>query len=339
MIERQFKYSTISTLRQTDQINDERYRMSSFHLFTSVKPPASATDIAYLRDCLNSWRDAGFTAVAVNGPREAEALRRLDLGIEFAPLSRDGKPRLCAIFSAIRESGATFSGIINSDCRIIKYPNFAANLKASLHKAVVLGWRIDLGSDFKPTKRRGGFDAFFFDTDVIPQDDYGFSIAEPWWDYWFPLACEMSGARIETLTLPLLTHKYHPENWSEQSFVNAGRRVWSMLESWHQRGDLPNSLLERMPAGLRFGHIPSNEQLRRLVAVPPFWFFECRPQTSSVMDSEAVEIEMMLRYGGRSLFNEVKFAKFDALLNSTFWHMTEPLLRAVIRLKRLSIRG
>jgi len=32
----------------------------------------------------NSWREAGFDPVAVNGPAEIEALRNLDLGIEFS---------------------------------------------------------------------------------------------------------------------------------------------------------------------------------------------------------------------------------------------------------------
>jgi len=53
-------------------------------LFTSIRLPTDPEATSYLRDCLNSWRMAGFDAVAVNGPRETEALRCLDLPAEFA---------------------------------------------------------------------------------------------------------------------------------------------------------------------------------------------------------------------------------------------------------------
>src|SRR5260370_20608016 len=110
--------------------------MASFKLFTSIKPPMNASELAYLHDCLNSWCAAGFDPVAVNGPKETETLRELGLEIEFASLRTDGKPRIGAIFSAIRESGARFAGIINSDCKIVRYPDLAANLKAALDRTI-----------------------------------------------------------------------------------------------------------------------------------------------------------------------------------------------------------
>ncbi len=86
-------------------------------LFTSIRPPADTKAASYLRDCLRSWRAAGFDAVAVNGPAETEALRDLELPIEFAVTSTDGKPGIGAILSAIRARRCRFAGIINSDCR------------------------------------------------------------------------------------------------------------------------------------------------------------------------------------------------------------------------------
>src|SRR5580704_7994161 len=94
-------------------------------LFTSIRPPADAESDLYLRDCLHSWRAAGFDTVAVNGPAETEALRGLELPIEFAVTATDGKPRIGTILSAIRAHGCRFAGIINSDCRVIGYPNVA----------------------------------------------------------------------------------------------------------------------------------------------------------------------------------------------------------------------
>src|SRR5215467_9721453 len=134
--------------------------MSSFSLFTSIKPPATADELSYLRDCLNSWRAAGFDAVAVNGPAEIQALRSFDLPVEFAVTATDGKPRIGTILSAIRARGSRLAGIINSDCRIIGYPNAAAGLQAGLERTAVLAWRIDVGPDLRPTTMRGGFDAY-----------------------------------------------------------------------------------------------------------------------------------------------------------------------------------
>jgi hypothetical protein len=317
--------------------------MPSFPLFTSIKPPTNAGEFTYLSDCLNSWRAAGFDAVAVNGPKETEALRQLDLGIEFAPVRRDGKPRIGAIFSAIRESGARFAGIINSDCKIVRYPNLAANLRAGLNKTLILAWRIDLGSDLKPTTRRGGFDAFFFDTNIIPRDDGGFSIAEPWWDYWFPLACEMNGARLETLAVPLLTHEEHPENWSEQDFISAGHRFWGMIQYWRRRGDMPKSLHAKMPAVLPFSNTPSKEQLGHLAGVVPIWLFYSRSQTIAVMGSEAAELETLLRFSGHFIYNDVyrkaSEAELAQIRNSTCWRMTAPLRRAVITVREIASRS
>src|SRR5260370_1024738 len=157
-----------------------------FPLFTSIRPPADADDLTYLRQCLTSWRSAGFHPVAVNGPAEPEAFRRLALPIEFAPMPTDGKPRIGALLSAIRDSGARFAGIINSDCTIAGYSGLAAKMQAGLERSCILAWRVDVGPGIKPAATSHGFDAYFFDTRFIPEDDCGFSIGDPWWDYWFP---------------------------------------------------------------------------------------------------------------------------------------------------------
>jgi hypothetical protein len=100
-----------------------------------------------LRGCLSSWRAAGFQPIAVNGPSEIKVLRGLDLPVEFAPMLTDGKPRIGAILSAIRESGVRFAGIVNSDCRIVGYPDLASSLRAGLERTVLVAWRMDVGGD------------------------------------------------------------------------------------------------------------------------------------------------------------------------------------------------
>ncbi len=105
--------------------------MSDIRLFTSIRPPANG-ETPYLRECLASWRAAGFDVVAVNGPSEMEALRRLTLPVEFSPMSRDGKPRIGVFLLAVRASGERFAGIINSDCRMIGYHDLATKTRSRL---------------------------------------------------------------------------------------------------------------------------------------------------------------------------------------------------------------
>jgi hypothetical protein len=212
-----------------------------------------------LRDCLNSWRAAGLSAIAVNGPSEITALRKLDLPVEFVPLAADGKPRIGAILSAIRGSGASFAGIINSDCKIVSYPDLALKLHVSLAQTVLAGWRIDIG-DHKPIACIG-FDAYFFDISILPEDDAGFSIGDSWWDYWFPFACEIAGAKIETIPVPLLTHRVHPLNYSSQDETVGRMRFWAAVEKWYiDSRDIPAGRLAKfMIAVGRRAHLsPSN---------------------------------------------------------------------------------
>ena len=124
-------------------------------LFTSIKPPDEPDDLAYLRACITSWRDAGFRAVSINGPSEIKKLRELDIGVEFVGLPVDGKPRIGEFLLATRESGARFAGIINSDCKIVGYPDLVAGIEANLAGTVILAWRLDM-TDGLPSGQRGG---------------------------------------------------------------------------------------------------------------------------------------------------------------------------------------
>ncbi len=141
----------------------------SFPLFTSIKPPTDAAELSYLRDCLNSWRAAGFDPIAVNGPDETETLQQCDLGIEFAPMRTDGKPRIGAFLSAIQQSDERFAGIINADCRIMGYLGLAARIRDGLDRRCILAWRIDVGEVIKPAAASHGFDAYFLNTQFLPE--------------------------------------------------------------------------------------------------------------------------------------------------------------------------
>jgi hypothetical protein len=294
-----------------------------FPLFTSIKPPAAEDDLSYLRRCLNSWRAAGFDPVSVNGPSEIAALRKLDLPVEFSPVPTDGKPSIMAIFSTIFKSDERFVGIINSDC-IIAYAGIADNLRAGLNSRkgrIVLAWRIDVdGTEAKACP--WGFDAFFFDTVVLPNDDCGFSIGEAGWDYWFPMACDRGGAIVETLDMPLLVHKVHPQNWRWEDWENSMRRIWA----WTGRIGLPSVAdLHAMTASIVTG-------------------FHAQPPTISV--TGLPDVDIALNSAGRAMLqttdvlmndelaklrsaNEQLKAEVASMRNATFWRLTAPLRAAI----------
>jgi hypothetical protein len=272
-------------------------------LFTSIRPPASDDEASYLRDCLNSWRAAGFTPVAVNGPSEIERLHNLDLPVEFAPMAIDGKPRIGDILSAIRNAGVRFAGIINSDCKIAGYPGLAAKLEAGLDRMCVLVWRVDVGDGIKPSAASHGFDAYFFDTRFVPEEDCGFSIGDPWWDYWFPLACEMQGAWLQTLAVPLLTHRVHPLNWQRRKWEAGAERLWTALRGWRHAATAPRSLYGSIPAAWWGRTHLTAVQVSSLSLIVPAWFYEHRPQTMAILPPEMAELETMFAFGGRALLD------------------------------------
>jgi len=280
----------------------------SFPLFTSIKPPSNPGELAYLRDCLTSWRAAGFMPVAVNGPCEIKVLRGFDLPVEFAPLPADGRPRIGALLEAIRESGAAVAGIINSDCKIIELSGVADNLQAGLKGRLALAWRTDVdGASY--TAMRLGFDAFFFDVSVLPDDDDGFGIGDTWWDLWFPLACQAKGAAVEVVKIPLLLHRAHPLNWNWTQWLRNGRRLWSYLgrPGSPATADL-YGMAEEIPASLH-----------------------ARPSTLCITGS--AELDATLSAGGRAMLAAAAVERLRrataAFFDSRFWRMTAPLRAAV----------
>ena len=299
-------------------------------LFTSIRPPTDAEAIAYLRDCLNSWRAAGFETIAVNGPVEAAALRKLDLPIEFSVMATDGKPRIGAFLSAIRERACRFAGIINSDCQVVGYPGLVANLQTQLEGRALLAWRLDVG-DRKPSAVRYGFDAYFFDTEIMPADDAGFSIGDPWWDYWFPLACEMRGAQIETLAFPLLTHKVHPLNWKRRRWDDGAHRFWSALREWRPAAPAKGSVFKEIPDAWWKSERLTAFQVAVLSLTVPLWFHKERSQTIAVMPPNMAEMETMLCLGGEALLESSEFTIMKNMLRRTI----RPLRMAAAMFRRV----
>jgi hypothetical protein len=277
-------------------------------LFTSIKPPADAVELAYLLDCLKSWKANDFDIIAVNGPSECDALQTLDLPISLYRLARDGKPRIIQLLTAIKCCRhVRYAGIINSDCRMVRYPELAANLQATLDGSCAVAWRVDVGPNMKPSATSHGFDAFFFDTRFIPDDDCGFSIGDPWWDYWFPLACETQGARLETLAIPLLTHKVHPLNWKRRNWEGGALRFWTALRNWRPKATVARSIFTKIPDTWWQHERLTASQVAKLSLIAPTWFHKERPQAITVLPRDMAEVEMMLCMTAQALLDAAEY--------------------------------
>jgi hypothetical protein len=163
----------------------------------------------------------------------------------------------------------------------------------------------------------------------------------------------MNGARTEMLWAPLLTHKDHPENWHQRTFISAGFRLWNVLQGWHRRGDMPKSLLAVLPD---IGSAPTVEQLGRLTQVVPSWFLEHRPQTIAITGTETSGVEIALRLAGYGMragshrealleatgsSHELVRAKTDLAIihNSTSWRLTAPLRATASFLREVRTGG
>jgi hypothetical protein len=320
--------------------------MSAFSLFTSICPPQNPEALSYLRECLGSWKTAGFDIVAVNGPTECAAMEPLKLPVMWHRLPRDGKPLIGNILAAIRSRPVGFAGIINADCQLIAYPDLAENLARNLSGRAAFAHRFDSDNGaLKPML--WGFDAFFFDTALLPSSDLGFAIGDPWWDIWFPMSFEIAGVPIETIDTPLVIHRIHPIRWNWLRWIANGNQFWAWLQE-HKT----TPLFGKIEPAWREQRRLSREQLGEVNRMIVAWLRDHRPQTDiSVMPAAMGTVESMLRLGGRATVEtaytrqietvETAYTRqiekeLDAIKRSTFWRATGPLRTTVTVFRKIS---
>jgi hypothetical protein len=213
-------------------------------LFTSISPQLALEELEYQKSCIASWRAAGFDVVTVNGKTEVVRIEAFKLDAEIVTLGEGGKPQIADILTCAKQRNSQYAGIINADCAFLPYPDLANHLAAQLRGSIAIVERLDIDDNFSPQPDScSGFDAFFFDKHVVPANfDRGFKIGVPWWDYCFPMAAAVEGARIFNIDTPLLTHKMHHHAWSDEERESVGQIFWRFLKQWRasKQGDFPS---------------------------------------------------------------------------------------------------
>jgi hypothetical protein len=312
-----------------------------FPLLTSVPPHLSGEALVRQRDIIASWRTAGFKPISVNGPGEIVQLAALGLDIEIEPTSADGKPFIGDILAAIRKRGCARAGIVNADCKVFGYPDLSIRLAAALEHSVLYAERVDVSNDPLPTLGEcNGFDAFFFDVDILGGiNDGHFRLGETWWDYWFPLQLAANGANLGNIDVPLICHRRHQARWNEEQWVRHARQMCIALKVWSEQNRLP-SFLSSLD-GIQHLKKPDVSQLSTMGAACFAWLRTRRlPRRVAFLSDEMASIEALLQDAYRSFAsrNDVVTVKrelaavkaeLSAVKASTSWRVTVPLRQFV----------
>ena len=78
-----------------------------------------------------------------------------------------------------------------------------------------------------------GFDGFFFAKEIarfLDVDDQ-LVVGQPWWGYWLPVGFDLKGYPLYMMGSPLLWHLDHEQGWSQQRWLDTGRRLLTYLAS------------------------------------------------------------------------------------------------------------
>jgi len=252
--------------------------MNRVTLYTSIPPSLNRWSRnepygeAYQRECINSWREAGFRTVSLNSDAEIESLRGKGFDVEFLSNgSPNSRTKIGAFLSAIGSSDEAVTGVINADCYLMNPGQVIQSILDSARGSLVAVKRLDVDpATMRPTGSCFGIDAFFFDTSFAPKiaDGDEWSIGEPFWDYWFPLAMHIEGAQLKEPDAPILIHLIHEQQWQFETSNDSAAKLWRRLISAHREPRLSPQLAQRIGEvglGLRGEEIDTEMVLKCIV--------------------------------------------------------------------------
>ncbi|MBY0382822.1 MAG: FkbM family methyltransferase [Xanthobacteraceae bacterium] len=309
-----------------------------FKIFTSIPP---RTDVAQQRRVLDSWRINGFTPVSVNSPKEVDQVLALGLDVQIEVIPTEGKPLIGEILTVIKKGKNQFAGIVNADCRMIRYPHLAHSLQSRLNGSLFYAERLETISD-QPTFVAAchGFDGFFFDVSVVKGiKDSSFRMGECWWDYWFPLRLAANGANIGRITQPILLHEQHDPGRPQSAWHKYAEIFWKDFKKWQDALALPNEITSRLDRS-------TMGQDANAIAMGLYYWLrkqECK-NASTLLPPEYQEVESLLHIdnlqfgpGGDSRPTEASVISYSRrikdLVLSVIRLLSEPAMLTV-RLRR-----
>lgn len=206
--------------------------MADALIVTSIPPQPSRmargkeTGPAYIAQCLESWRRAGFGVLSINPASEIDALQALALPVNVQKAEASGLPPIAELVAAASSSGCQLAGILNADCHILPFVDLKSNLFRRSRGRMLLCERIDRDAHslLPLPETYGGFDGFFFDPQAISgsalaECDPGFRLGDVWWDFWFPCLAMGQGLEVGRLMQPVLGHLNHAFRWNPEVYA------------------------------------------------------------------------------------------------------------------------
>jgi hypothetical protein len=270
--------------------------------YTSLPPsihrPVSSTDFGpiYQRACVESWCRAGFKVVSINTIDEIAALRDLGYPVEFA-ICHSSPPSIGDFLRIIRESGEKVAGIVNADCLLVDLPNVLAAVACQAEDGMVLIERLNIDpSTLRPSGELCyGFDAFFFQTEIIDQIEIpdALRIGHPWWDYWLPVAFAAAGTKLMSIEAPLLVHLDHDRKWNQERWLENGQR---MLEWLLAARTLPREF-ESLIRDFRGKEVFAEDDLSRFAQKCFSWLRLCAETQTLVVAGEWSDFILRVLHG------------------------------------------
>ena len=138
--------------------------MHQVTLYTSVPPrlirQTQLEDYGdlYQKECINSWKEAGFKIVSFNPDCEIDALLGKGYDVEFVSNGSSGnRTKIGTFLSAIRDFGENVAGIINADCFLMNPGVAIGNVLKATEGSIILLERLDIDPK---TMRATGSHAF-----------------------------------------------------------------------------------------------------------------------------------------------------------------------------------
>lgn len=214
----------------------------------------------YQRQCIASWREAGFTEIiSVNSKEEIETSAELqnlarDLGVRIVPVERDALTTtrkrlifLTDLLQVARESavGGKFA-FINADIALVQDANVLDLISCTVRpKRFLMARRAGIND---PDGQSGdlyywGFDLFAAHTsDIEAMPDMGLVIGAPWWDYYFPIMMCLRGAEPAQPVMPAILHLEHDERWDSKVWHELGQSSLNAMLSLLSRAPLSSDV-------------------------------------------------------------------------------------------------
>ena len=220
----------------------------SIPIFTSIPPVFSRKDAtgaeigdAYLRTCIQSWKDCGFSPVTVNSIDEAAHPLIEELNIDVVRVPRDakaitGRPHvyLADILGAAYERCGKTIFLINADIELDISAVAQARLSAMNGNDALLAHRRDHSGEKSGAQATydGGIDLFAFSRELIDGLDCGDLVfGMPWWDHFLPLMLQGAQAKFVDTSDIALWHLCHGGRWDKMNHIKFGKEFLKRLKT------------------------------------------------------------------------------------------------------------